>query len=134
MAEGAPLLREYGVYSLIEGSNPSCSASTKTSNLLSRPKREGVLSSGRLERTHAQPVRGQGHPGWVAGGAGGALRAQPLKTPVSKLSGRYSRLQSAAPGGRARRASTRKRPYDTRDRNGRGGFAHPICAKRSHPQ
>ena len=28
MAEGAPLLREYGVYSLIEGSNPSCSAST----------------------------------------------------------------------------------------------------------
>ena len=26
MAEGAPLLREYGVYSLIEGSNPSLSA------------------------------------------------------------------------------------------------------------
>ncbi len=26
MAEGAPLLREYGVYSLIEGSNPSVSA------------------------------------------------------------------------------------------------------------
>ena len=25
MAEGAPLLREYGVYSLIEGSNPSLS-------------------------------------------------------------------------------------------------------------
>lgn len=29
MAEGAPLLREYGVYSLIEGSNPSCSANIK---------------------------------------------------------------------------------------------------------
>ena len=26
VAEGAPLLREYGVYSLIEGSNPSLSA------------------------------------------------------------------------------------------------------------
>jgi hypothetical protein len=26
VAEGAPLLREYGVYSLIEGSNPSFSA------------------------------------------------------------------------------------------------------------
>ncbi len=26
MVEGAPLLREYGVYSLIEGSNPSLSA------------------------------------------------------------------------------------------------------------
>jgi hypothetical protein len=29
VAEGAPLLREYGVYSLIEGSNPSCSANIK---------------------------------------------------------------------------------------------------------
>ena len=29
MAEGAPLLREYGVYSLIEGSNPSFSAINK---------------------------------------------------------------------------------------------------------
>ena len=35
MAEGAPLLREYGVYSLIEGSNPSCSAKTWVHNLLS---------------------------------------------------------------------------------------------------
>jgi hypothetical protein len=29
VAEGAPLLREYGVYSLIEGSNPSLSANLK---------------------------------------------------------------------------------------------------------
>ena len=75
-----------------------------------RPKREGVVSSGRLERTHAQPVRGQGHPGLVAWGAGGALRVQPLKTAVSTLSGRYSRFQSAAPGGRLPRTS----PYALR--------------------
>ena len=31
MAEGAPLLREYGVLSLIEGSNPSRSAKAKNS-------------------------------------------------------------------------------------------------------
>ncbi len=34
MAEGAPLLREYGVYSLIEGSNPSVSASIFFAGLL----------------------------------------------------------------------------------------------------
>ncbi len=32
MAEGAPLLREYGVYSLIEGSNPSFSAKYESAN------------------------------------------------------------------------------------------------------
>ena len=34
MAEGAPLLREYTVYSRIEGSNPSFSAITKLSFLI----------------------------------------------------------------------------------------------------
>ena len=32
MAEGAPLLREYGVYSSIEGSNPSLSANLSAVN------------------------------------------------------------------------------------------------------
>ena len=34
MAEGAPLLREYGVYSLIEGSNPSLSAMTAKTSVI----------------------------------------------------------------------------------------------------
>ena len=38
MAEGAPLLREYGVYSLIEGSNPSLSARNNKTRF-ARPKR-----------------------------------------------------------------------------------------------
>ncbi len=37
MVEGAPLLREYGVYSLIEGSNPSLSTSLEWYGLICAP-------------------------------------------------------------------------------------------------
>ena len=48
MAEGAPLLREYGVYSSIEGSNPSLSAKLSPPPDLHTECRPGGLQSGQI--------------------------------------------------------------------------------------